>query len=428
MSLSIVILAAGAGTRMKSETPKVLHKLCGKEMLYYVIEESLKLTDNVSIVLYHKEKLIREFIESSFKNIDIHIQNHKDFPGTGGALKGLNFEDEKILVLNGDMPLIEAKEFEKFLDIDSDIVMSSIELENPDGYGRVIIEDREVKRIVEQKDATESELKIKSVNAGVYLFKKSFLEKYTPLLNNSNAQSEFYITDLIEFAVKDNLKVSPIFVKESNFKGVNSKLDLANAESIMQNRIKKRLMQSGVIMRMPETIYIEYGVKIDGESIIENGVSILNNSKIINSHIKSNSIIEDSEIIESEIGPLARVRPKSYIKNSKVGNFVEIKKSKLNGVKAGHLSYLGDAEIDEDTNIGAGTITCNYDGKSKYKTKIGKNVFIGSDTQIIAPISISDNVIIGAGTTITKDIPKGALAISREPLKIIKNFFYKFFN
>jgi bifunctional UDP-N-acetylglucosamine pyrophosphorylase/glucosamine-1-phosphate N-acetyltransferase len=226
---------------------------------------------------------------------------------------------------------------------------------------------------------------------------------------------------------KSDQQVVTTTPKEQNFKGVNSKYDLAQADEIMQNRIKKEVMINGVIMKMPHTIYIDYGVEFIGESIIENGVSILGSSKIENSHIKTNSIVESANIVNSSIGPLARVRPDSNISESHIGNFVEIKKSTLNGVKAGHLSYLGDASIDNGTNIGAGTITCNYDGKNKYKTQIGKNVFIGSDSQLVAPITIEDDVMVAAGTTVTKDIKKGSLAISRHPLKTISNFFYKFF-
>lgn len=186
-------------------------------------------------------------------------------------------------------------------------------------------------------------------------------------------------------------------------------------------------MQNGVTMRLPDTIYIEEGVQIEGECVIENGVSLLGTAKIINSIVKTNSVVEDSILDNSDVGPMARIRPNSHLKDTHVGNFVETKKAKLNSVKAGHLSYLGDCEIDEGTNIGAGTITCNYDGVNKHKTIIGKNVFIGSDTQLVAPVTIEDDVILAAGTCVTKDIKKGSLAINRAPMKIIKDYFYKFF-
>jgi bifunctional UDP-N-acetylglucosamine pyrophosphorylase/glucosamine-1-phosphate N-acetyltransferase len=209
--------------------------------------------------------------------------------------------------------------------------------------------------------------------------------------------------------------------------GVNSKYHLAISEDLMQERIKQRFMENGVVMRLPNSIYIESDVIIEGECIIENGVSLLSGSKIINSHIKTNCIVENSILINSDIGPMARIRPDSHLEDTHIGNFVEVKKSTLKGVKAGHLSYLGDSIIDEGTNIGCGTITCNYDGKNKYKTIIGKNVFIGSDSQLIAPVIIEDDVIIASGTTVTKNIKKGSLAINRIPLKLIDGFFYKFF-
>jgi len=424
---SVIIMAAGAGTRMKSNTPKVLHKISGKEMLYYSINEAKKLTNSIEVVVYHqKEKVINE-MEKYFKDITFVTQDHIKFPGTGGAVKCCNPKNERVFILNGDMPLVTADELKKFNEIDADIVMSVIHLQNPDGYGRVVIENNEVIKIVEQKDATDEEKKIKFVNAGVYLVKKEILEEFLPLLSDNNAQKEYYLTDIIDLAKKAGKTIKAIEVKEEDFKGVNSKFDLANAERIHQNRIKEKWMRNGVIMHLPETIYIENDVEFIGECEIENGCVFKGNTIIEESLIKANSIIENSKIKNSEIGPMARIRPASEIFDSKIGNFVEIKKSILNDVKAGHLSYLGDSEINSGTNIGAGTITCNYDGKNKYKTIIGKNVFVGSDSQLIAPLIIEDDCMIAAGSTITKDVKKGSLAISRTPQKTIKDFFYKFF-
>ena len=420
----IIILAAGRGTRMKSNTPKVLHTLCNKPMIHYIIDESKKITSSIDVILSHKFEEVKKEIEPF--NVRIHKQNLKKYPGTGGALKEIPFLEDKILILNGDMPLIREDELKKFFEIEADIIMSIMKLDNPDGYGRVVIEDGNVKKIVEQKDATLEELKIPFVNAGVYMFKKEILEKYIPILDNNNAQKEYYLTDIIEMAVKDGKTVKAIEVNEEDFKGINSKKDLAEAERIMCNRIKDRWMREGVIMRLPETIFIDAYSEFEGECEIESG-SVIKKSKITESKIKANSVIEEAVIKNSEVGPMARIRPKSEITHSKIGNFVEVKASKLNDVKAGHLSYLGDSEIDSGTNIGAGTITCNYDGKNKYKTKIGKNVFVGSDTQLIAPVTIEDDVIIAAGSTVTKDVKKGSLAISRAPLKIVEGFYYKFF-
>lgn len=427
--LSIIILAAGAGTRMKSSLPKVLHKVSGKEMLYYSIKESLKISDDIHVVLYNQSDLVKDSMQKYFDNINYHIQDFINLPGTGGAVRNIEPKYEKVLVLNGDMPLICASELEK-LAISSKstpIVMSVLNLKNADGYGRVIIKDGLVQKIVEQKDCSSSELDITTANAGIYSFDKEFLLSHLPKLTNQNAQKEYYITDLVEMAIKSKLEVKAIEVNEENFKGVNSKYDLANANTIHQNRIKKAFMESGVLMNLPDTIYIEEGVQIEGESIIENGVSLLGNSKIISSHIKQSSVVEDSIIKNSSIGPMARIRPESVVDLSHIGNFVEIKKSNLFDVKAGHLSYIGDSIIDSGTNIGAGTITCNYDGVAKYQTIIGKNVFIGSDTQLVAPLNIPDNVIIAAGSTVTKNPKEGDLVLTRVKQESISGFFHRFF-
>jgi len=433
-NLSIIILAAGAGTRMKSSLPKVLHKISGKEMLYYSIKEAKKLSDDIHVVLYHQAQFVQESMEKYFSDITFHIQDHEKYPGTGGAVMGITPKNEKVLVLNGDMPLIEALELQQLTTLnekefkDEKLTMSILELDDASGYGRVVIDKENVVKIIEQKDCSSYELDIKTANAGIYCFDTQFLLENLPKLSNENGQKEYYITDLVEIAVQSGTKVRPIVVKEENFKGVNSKLDLAAAEVIHQNRIKENFLKEGVIMRLPDTIYIEEGVSIEGESIIENGVTLLGNSKIVNSHIKTNSVVEDSILENSDIGPMARIRPLSILKDTHIGNFVEVKKSTLTGVKAGHLSYLGDSTIDEGSNIGAGTITCNYDGINKYKTIIGKNVFVGSDTQLVAPVTIEDDVMIAAGSTITADVKSGDLALSRTKQKTITGFFYKFFN
>ncbi|MDX4069435.1 bifunctional UDP-N-acetylglucosamine diphosphorylase/glucosamine-1-phosphate N-acetyltransferase GlmU [Aliarcobacter skirrowii] len=428
MNRSIIILAAGQGTRMKSDTPKVLHKISGKPMLYYSIKEALKLSDDITVVLFHQAQRVQAEMEKYFSNINFVIQDHKNYPGTGGAVMGIVPKYEKVLVLNGDMPLIQASELEKFDIPNATIVMSVLKLESADGYGRVIIENGDVKKIVEQKDATIEELKITTANAGIYQFETKFLLENLPKLNNNNAQKEYYITDLVEIAINQGKVLKPLIVNEENFKGVNSKVELSDAEVIHQNRIKKEFLKAGVIMRLPDTIYIEEGVTIEGESIIENGVSLLGNSKIINSHIKTNSVVEDSIVKDSDVGPMARIRPDSELNKTHIGNFVETKKAKLNGVKAGHLSYLGDCLIDEGTNIGCGTITCNYDGVNKHQTIIGKNVFVGSDTQFVAPVNIEDDVLIAAGSTVTGNVKKGELYLTRAKAKTIDGYFYKHFS
>jgi len=429
MSLSIVILAAGKGSRMKSSKAKVLHTISGKEMLYFIIKESLKISDDVTVIIHHQKEAVQEVMQAHFGDkINFLVQDAENFPGTGGAVMGIKPQHEKVLVLNGDMPLITSEALAGFQSSQADITMSIFDLEDSSGYGRVIIGENGVERIVEEKDASEAEKAVSTVNAGIYSFSKSVIEKYLPKLSNDNAQAEYYLTDVISMAKNDGLTIEPLLVDEEHFKGVNSKFDLATAEEIMQGRIKEAWMKTGVIMQLPSTIYIEEGVTFNGESTLENGTRLCGNTLIENAHIKSGSVIEDSIIKNSDIGPLAHIRPHSHIEDTHIGNFVEVKKSTLKGVKAGHLSYLGDAQVDEGTNVGAGVITCNYDGKAKYQTIIGKNVFIGSDTQLVAPVIVEDDVLIAAGTTVTAGkLEKGSLSVSRAPLKSVANFYYKFF-
>jgi len=365
MKCSVIIMAAGKGSRMKSDTPKVLHKICGKEMLYYSTKEAGRISDDISVIVYHQAKRVEEEIKSDFPDVNVIVQDHDNFPGTGGAVKAANPQNEKVLVLNGDMPLVTADSLKPFFNTDSDVVLSTFVLEDPHGYGRVITAGNQVEKVVEDKDATLEEKKIRRVNAGVYLFNKSFLDEFLPLLSNENAQNEYYITELIELAIRAGKKVSFVDVDEDIFMGVNSKKELSTAEEIMQRRIKEALMTNGVIMRLPETIFIDSQAVFEGECEIESGCVIKGRSFIKNSAILANSIIEDAHIENSSVGPLARIRPKTKLSGTHIGNFVEIKNSELEGVKAGHLSYIGDATIQSGTNIGAGTITCNYDGKNK---------------------------------------------------------------
>lgn len=444
MSVSVVILAAGAGTRMKSNTPKVLHTLCGKAMLFYSIDEALNLSDDVHIVLFHQESLVREKIAESYPQacengyLHFHTQDYANYPGTGGAIMqggsgerakhSFAYKYDEILILNGDMPLVRSQTLKQLCENPAKIVMSILHLENPNGYGRVVLEHNKVQKIIEQKDATQEELAIKDVNAGVYKIRKDILESYLPLLQNNNNQKEFYLTDVIFYAGQNSVEIAALQVEEEEFMGVNSKLQLSLAQEVILKRLRNAAMEEGVIMHLPHTIYIESGVKFSGECILEQGVQILGNCEIINSHIKAHSVVESSIIESSDIGPMAHIRPKSHLVHTHIGNFVETKASILRGVKAGHLSYLGDCEANEGSNIGAGVITCNYDGKQKHKTIIGKNVFVGSDVQLVAPLEIGSNVLIGAGSTITKDLQDGDLALSRTPQKNINNGYYKFFN
>lgn len=424
----IFILAAGLGTRMRSNKPKVLFDLCGKTMIEHILDKAYKISEDVNVILYHQFEEIKDQILKKYPNTKIFKQDLLNYPGTAGALQNIEFKKEKIVILCGDMPLIEVSDISNLLLSDDDLRLCAFKTNNPKGYGRILLDNNnKVKNIVEEKDASEDEKKINLVNAGCYAFKKDALNKILPLIKNNNSQKEYYLTDAIHLANSLGFNVGYSLVNEQNFMGINDKFALSTAENIMQNKIKKDLMLEGIYMRMPNSIYIDARAKFAGECEIEENVSIIGECEIKNSIIKSSSVIENSKITDSSIGPLAHIRPNCEIKNSHIGNFVELKSAKVNGIKAGHLSYLGDCEINEGTNIGCGTITCNYDGKTKHKTIIGKNVFVGSDTQFVAPVNIEDDTIIASGSTITKNVKKGELAISRGKQINKKDFFYKFF-
>ena len=431
---SVVIMAAGKGSRMHSSTPKVVHEICGKPMLFYIIQEALKLSDDIHVVLHHQAERIREMIEGAFDaRITFHLQDVEHFAGTGGALmdrgekRPFGMAYERVLILNGDMPLVRESDMQKILQEQGDIALCMLELENPSGYGRVEMQGAQVKSIIEDKDCDGVQKGIRLVNAGVYALDTKILDTFLPALTNHNAQGEYYLTDIVDFGVRNALVVRGVLGDMHSFMGVNSKLDLARAQDIMLERLRTKAMLQGVIMHLPHTIYIEEGVEFEGECELQEGVRITGASKIVRSIIKSHSIVESSQITDSDIGPLAHIRPKSVINKTHIGNFVEVKAGHLDGVKAGHLSYLGDCEIGEGSNVGAGVITCNYDGMAKHKTRIGKNVFIGSDSQLVAPLDIASDVLIGAGSTITKDCVRGDLALSRTEQRNIAKGFFRFF-
>lgn len=427
MSVSVVILAAGLGTRMKSNKAKVLQKICGKSMILHILKQAYTLSDDVCVVLSHQKELIQAEIVKEFPHTRFLEQYLQHYPGTAGALKNYIAKHNKVVVLCGDMPLIKASSIKALLDTKSNFSVAVFKTKDTKNYGRVVMKDDSIHKIVECKDANEQEKSINICNSGVYAFEHSLLKELLPQIDNKNAAKEYYLTDIICLAYEKGEKITPVFVDECEFMGVNDKAELAKAENIMQDELKQALMKQGVIFHNPQSSFIGVDVLFEGECEIFEHVRIEGKSVIKNALIKSSSVIEESVVENSDIGPLAHIRPHCRIKNSHIGNFVECKNAILSGVKAGHLSYLGDCEIDEGTNIGCGTITCNYDGVQKYRTKIGKKVFIGSDTQLIAPVNIQDEVIIAAGSSVNVDVPKGALFINRAEKKIIKDYFYKKF-
>ena len=448
MALKAIIMAAGKGTRMKSNTSKVMHLAHGKPIISRIIDSlnQLEVEENI-LILGHKKEQILEY----FGDISYVIQEEQ--LGTGHAVmqteKKLSGYKGDVLILNGDIPLLRAETLKKMYDLytekEVDGIILTANFENPFSYGRILTNDRKVIGIVEEKDATEEQKKIKEVNAGVYIFKSEDLLYALSKINNNNEKGEYYLTDVIRILSDIDKKIISYSLKDSmEIQGVNSKVELALVSEVLRNRKNNSLMEEGVILIDPATTYIDDEVKIGMDSVIYPNViiqgnteigentQIMSNTRIIDSKIYNNVRVESSVIEESivedgaTIGPFAHLRPKTHLKeNVHIGNFVETKKSILErGVKAGHLTYLGDAHIGEKTNIGAGTITCNYDGKNKFKTVIGKNVFIGSDTMLVAPVEVGDDALIGAGSVITKNVPKNALGVARSK-QIIKEGWKK---
>lgn len=427
MKTSILILAAGLGTRMKSEKPKVLQELCQKSMILHILEKAFAISEDVSVVLSHQKERVEKEILEHFPKTQILEQDLINFPGTAGALKGFTPKNEKVLILCGDMPLVEKTSLEALLQSEGELSLAVFNARDAKSYGRVIIKDDQVEKIVEFKDANEEERKVSVCNAGVYVIESKLLAQILPLIDNHNAAKEYYLTDSIFLAKKQGASIKAVFVDEDEFMGINDKFELNIAQNLMQEKIKKYWMKQGVIFHLPQSTYIGMDVEFVGECEVYENVRIEGKSKIVNSIIKSLSVIENSIVENSDVGPLAHLRPKCELKDTHIGNFVECKNAKLNGVKAGHLSYLGDCEIESGTNIGCGTITCNYDGVKKHKTIIGKNVFVGSDTQFIAPVKIEDDVIIAAGSSVDCNVESGVLFINRAEKKLIKDYFYKKF-
>ena len=444
-----IIMAAGKGTRMKSDLPKVVHLAHGKPMIVRIIDalNALDVEENI-LVLGHKKEKVLEVLGN-----DISYVVQQEQLGTGHAVKQavpkIKDYDGDVLIINGDIPLIRKQTLIDFYNLykneNADGIILSAIFENPFSYGRVIKDGDKVLRIVEEKEANEEQKKVKEINAGVYIFKAQNLVKALEKINNNNEKGEYYITDVIEILSKENKKIISYSLEDSmEIQGVNSKVELALVSKVLRERKNTALMEDGVILIDPATTYIDDEVKIGRDTTIYPNVTlqgnteigenseILSGTRIIDSKIYDNVRIESSVIEESiiengvTIGPYAHLRPKSHLKeNVHIGNFVETKKSTLEkGVKAGHLTYLGDAHIGEKTNIGAGTITCNYDGKNEFKTEIGKEVFIGSDTMLVAPVNIGDNSLIGAGSVITKDVPSDSLSVERSK-QIIKEGWKK---
>lgn len=444
--LSVVILAAGKGTRMYSDLPKVLHKVAGKPMVKHVIDTAKQLSaDQIHLIYGHGADLLKERLANEPVNWVFQAEQL----GTGHAMQqAAPFfkDDENIVMLYGDAPLITKETLEKLIAAkpENGIALLTVKLDNPTGYGRIIRENGSVVAIVEQKDANPEQLKITEVNTGVMVSDGASFKKWLARLDNNNAQGEYYMTDVIGLANQDGFQVAAVTADDiMEVEGANNRLQLNALERYYQRKQAKALLLAGVSLADPERFDLRGELvhgkdcEIDINVIIEGKVTLGNNVRIgagavlknatlhDNVEIKPYSVLEDSIIGESaDVGPFARLRPGAELAaKAHVGNFVEIKKSVIGeGSKVGHLTYIGDAEVGANVNVGAGVITCNYDGANKFKTIIGDDVFVGSDSQLVAPVTIEKGATIGAGSTITKNVAENELVITRVPQRHIQGW------
>ena len=432
-----IILAAGQGTRMKSQTAKVLHKLGSKCLLQHVVDAASDHVETINVIVGHNSQSVKAAIKES--KINWVLQDKQ--LGTGHAVQQaapLLNDDSTCLILYGDVPLIQSNTIEKLLikARTSGFSLLSVVLDDPSGYGRIIRDTNGlIQSIVEQKDASESQQNVKEINTGIMAIKGPLLKKYLNELKPNNAQGEIYLTDIVEIAVKDNVNIGSFVCENaSEVMGINDKKQLSQAERFYQVRQAEDFMSSGLTIMDPSRFdcrggltfgndcTIDVNVVFEGDNVLGNNVLISPNCIIKDSKIGDNTAILPNSIIENSIigssttiGPFARIRPDTNIGDySKVGNFVEIKKSTIkNNSKVSHLSYVGDSKIGDDVNIGAGVITCNYDGANKHQTEIKDGAFIGSNSQLVAPVTIGKNATIGAGSTITQNAPDNKLTLSR---------------
>lgn len=438
MHLGALILAAGEGTRMRSKLPKVLHSLAGKPLLSHVIETTRNIhPEEISVIYGHGGEEVLTRLAAD----DLNWIEQQERLGTGHAviqaLPHLQRVDQ-VLILYGDVPLISGPTLVSLLSClhTSDLALLTVDLEDPSGYGRIVRDRNDrISRIVEQKDATSRELEITEINTGIMAVNRAKLETWLSRIDNNNAQNEYYLTDIIALAVEDGVNIQAVHPhSEEEVMGVNDRKQLAYLERFYHRNKADELMQSGVTLADParidirgvlktgQDVYIDCNAIFEGQVSLADGVTIGPNVLLKNctigadTQVFANSVIEDAAIGKAcRIGPFARVRPESEIANQvHIGNFVEIKKSQVaDGSKINHLSYVGDSDIGSKVNIGAGTITCNYDGANKFRTTIGDGAFIGSDTQLVAPVTVGKGATIGAGSTITKDAPSDQLTLSR---------------
>lgn len=445
-----LILAAGQGKRIKSDIPKVLHKVCGKEMVNHVIDNMRKACiQDVNVIVGKGAELVKEGTKS--RCVSYSLQEEQ--LGTGHAVKCaksfLEGKDGVVAIFAGDAPLTKVETIERLMnehiEKNNSATLLSAFVDDPTGYGRIIRNGDEVVKIVEHKDCNEEELKVNEMNAAMYCFDIKELLSSLDKLSNNNSQGEYYLTDVIGILKEAGKRVGAVVADYEDTIGVNSRVQLAEAEEILRSRINNMHLENGVTLIDPKTTYIGTDVEIgkdtiiypnniiEGKTVIKENCTILQNCRIKDSIIESGVEVQASVVLESKIGenttvgPFAYIRPETSIgNNARIGDFVEIKKSTIgNGTKVSHLTYIGDAEVGSGCNFGCGTVVVNYDGKEKNKTVIGDNSFIGCNTNLVSPVRVGDNTYIAAGSTITSEVKEGDLAIARAKQRNIEGWVKK---
>ena len=446
MSTSVIILAAGKGTRMRSSLPKVLQPLAGRPLLGHVIETAKKLNaKNIITIFGHGGNLVQQ----AFAQENVQWVEQAEQLGTGHAVKvtlPVLPTDGVSLILSGDVPCISQDTLEKLLAVsrETGIGLVTLTLADATGYGRIVRENNKIQAIVEHKDASDAQRQIKEINTGIYCVSNAKLHQWLPKLSNNNAQGEYYLTDIVAMAIADGLEVASVEPERAfEVEGVNDRIQLAALEREFQAYQAKLLMQQGVHIIDPsrfdlrgkltvgQDVRIDINVIIEGDCELGNNVEIGAGCVIKNTKIASGTKVQPYSIFDNavvgedtQIGPFARLRPGAKLANEvHIGNFVEVKNSTIGlGSKANHFTYLGDAEVGAGSNIGAGTITCNYDGANKFKTIIGDSAFIGSNSSLVAPVSIGNGATVGAGSVITRDVAENSLAFERSKQVAKENY------
>ena len=446
MSLAVVILAAGKGTRMKSALPKVLHEVAGKAMVQHVVDAAASLEVTNTVVVYgHGGDQVQQTVQGH----NLQWAEQAEQLGTGHAVAQAMplVSEDIVLVLYGDVPLIRPETLKEFVACvdDKTLALMTLTLDDPSGYGRIVRDGQNnVQRIVEQKDASDAELGIQEINTGILACTRSFLADCLPKLSSNNAQGEYYLTDVIAMAVQSGLNVETLQPGSAwEVDGVNDRVQLARLERIFQRAQAESLMRDGVTLRDParldirgcvqiaSDVIIDVNVILEGDVTIEEGVTIGPNCIIRDANIGAGTAIEANSLIDGAVvgdhctvGPYARLRPGTELADkARIGNFVETKKSYVGeGSKVNHLTYIGDSQIGKGVNVGAGTITCNYDGVNKFQTVMKDGAFIGSNSSLVAPVTIGENATVGAGSTVTKDVDDNGLAVARGQQRNVANW------